>query len=488
MQSLIPKLNKNSRFYAYMLFFSVIFFLTGLLFGQLAGNIRLVMGAFIFMFLTALAFFDMKKVLWTIIFFLPVVIGLNSYQINIGTLFQNIINISALYVNPFSLTCLFLIFLASIEVLRVGKKMVKIPLFFILLISATLSIIVLLPSKYLAVGFIFEVYLLAGFSAYFLSYLFLGSKENFLKTILIIIFSAIIPALTGIFQFLTGNYFFENDSSLGRIAATFPHPNTFGSFLFIVLTLFLVTFFAVSLGNRRTNLSKLGIYFFAFILGILFILTYSRTAWSGLLISALAIFIMKPHVRILMVYCGFLLSSIILLFDKTRERILGIFEHHMYDSMYGRYEIWDMALFKAWKKPFIGYGIGSFSEIIKDTQGKETGNVYPHNDLVRFFLEGGILGILLYLLYLIGAIYYAGKSFLHYPKVSEKLHFWGKEFNVELKTLGVIPLVLFSSMVIISMVESPSMDFTYQLLNWLLLGSWLGASQGYWRKNNKQLN
>lgn len=477
-------LKKNSPPYAYVLIFAVIFFLTGILFGQLAGNVRLVMGAFIFMFLSALAFFDMKKVLWTILFFLPIIIGLNNFQINVGTLFQSIITINDLYTNPFSLACLFLIFLFGIELLRHGRKMTRIPLFFILLSSAVLSFIVLLPSKYLSGGLVFEVYLLAGFSTYFLSYLFLGSKENYLKTILVIISSSLIPVMIGIFQLITGNYFFENDSDLGRIAATFPHPNTFGSFLFVVLALFLITFFAVKSESKRSNFSKLSTYLFASVLGLLFILTYSRTAWSGLLVATLAIFILKPHVRMIMIYCGLFLASAVMLFEKTRERILGIFEHHMYDSIYGRYEIWNMALYRSWKKPFMGYGIGSFSEIIKDTQGKATGNVYPHNDLIRFFLEGGIFGVALYLLYLLGALYYSTKSFLHYPKISEKINFWGKKFNVELRTLGTIPLVLFGAMVIISFVEAPSMDFTYQILSWTLLGSWLGASEKHWRKNN----
>ncbi len=474
--------NKNLRFYAYVLLFSAIFFLTGILFGQIARNIQLIMGIFIFMFLAALAFFDIKKVLWIIIFFLPIIIGLGNFQINIGILFQNIVKTGNIFVNPFSLSCLFLIFLAFIELLRMGKKMTKIPLFFILLLSTLLSFAILLPTKYFSGGLVFEVYLLAGFSAYFLSYLFLSSKENYLKTIFVIISSSLVPAGVGIFQLLTGNYFFENDSDLGRIAATFPHPNTFGSFLFVVLTLFLITFFAVKSESGKNNLFKLIIYAFAGTLGIIFILTYSRTAWAGFAVALLAIFLLKSRIRLLMIYCGLLLISAVMLFEKTRTRILGIFEHHMYDSMYGRYEIWDMALFQSWKKPLVGYGIGSFSEIIKDTQGKATGNVYPHNDLIRFFLEGGILGIALYLLYMIGALYYSTKSFLHYPKVSEKISFWGKKFNVELKTLGVIPLILFSSMVIISFVEAPSMDFTYQILSWILLGSWLGTNERYWKK------
>jgi O-antigen polymerase len=478
---------KRPRSYAYASLFAIIFFLTAVLFGQAAGNILLVTGAFVFIFLLALAFFDLKKVLWIILFFLPIIIGLGNYQINLGSLVKNILPINVdLYANPFSLVCLFLISLALIELLKLGKKMFQIPLFFILSLASFLSLAVFLPSRHLLSGLVFEIYLLAGFSAYFLAYLFLNSKKDYLKTIFIVVASSLIPAGTGIFQLATGNYFFENDSGLGRISSTFSHPNTFGSFLFVILTLCLIAFFAIKLEKKPTNFSRLLRYAFFGLLSILFILTYSRTAWAGLLIATLTVFILKPRVRLLIAYGGFLLTSLILLFEKTRERILGIFEHQMFDSMYGRYEIWDMALYRTWKKPFIGYGIGSFSEIIKDTRGKETGNVYPHNDLVRFFLEGGILGVALYLLYLLGALYYSAKSFLHHPQFSEKISFWGKRFDVELKTLGVIPLVLFGSMIIISLVESPSMDFIYQILSWTLLGSWLGASEKYWRKNNNQ--
>jgi hypothetical protein len=141
-----------------------------------------------------------------------------------------------------------------------------------------------------------------------------------------------------------------------------------------------------------------------------------------------------------------------------------------------------LAIFAAKKKPLIGYGIGSFEDVIRSVQGKETGNVYPHSDAIRFFLEGGIIGIAGYLFYILGAIYYAIRSYFRYPKSIESLEFFGRQLEVNFKLLGIIPLLLFGIMVIISLAEAPSMDFVYQILAWTLLGSWLGMSQEHWRK------
>ncbi|MBU2028582.1 O-antigen ligase family protein, partial [Patescibacteria group bacterium] len=342
-------------------------------------------------------------------------------------------------------------------------------------------------SQYKLTGLVFEIYLIAGFLAYFLGYFLLGSKKDYLKTIFVIIISTIIPAAFGLYQFISGSYFFETDSALGRIASTFPHSNTFGSFLFVTLTIALVAFLAIKI-KRTADQPKISrsisisAYVFLGILALLLILTYSRTAWAGLAIAIFAIAILKPRLRLPIACSGSLLLFIGMFFAKIQQRFLGIFEHYMFDSMYGRREIWDMAIFAAKKKLLLGYGIGSFGDVIMGVQGKETGNIYPHNDAVRFFLEGGIAGILSYALYMLGALFYAIRSYFRYPKSIESVEFFGRQLEIDFKLLGIIPLLLFGSMVVISLVEAPSMDFVYQILAWTLLGSWLGVSQKHWRK------
>lgn len=482
--------NRRSIIYAYAMVLFVVFLILSVIFGYVPGNPKLLISSFLFLFLLLGAYLNVSSVFLAVIFFLPILIGADRYQINIGTFFQNLLPIDELYVNPFSLGCLFLFFLAAVELSKRIARIASTPLFYILSLSIMLSLLIFSQSQYKLTGLVFEIYLIAGFLAYFLGYFLLGSKKGYLKTISIIIVSTIIPSAVGIYQFIVGDYFFETDSALGRITSTFPHSNTFGSYLFVTLTVALVAFLAIKIkpAANQQKVSKsgsgilTGVYIFLGILAILLVLTYSRTAWIGIAITIFTIAILKPKFRLPIAYGGSLLLFIGMFFAKIQQRFLGIFEHYMFDSMYGRREIWDMAVFAAQKKPLFGYGIGSFGDVIMGVQGKETGNVYPHNDAVRFFLEGGIIGIVSYLLYMLGALYYAIRSYFHYPKAIESLEFFGRQIEVDFKLLGIIPLLLFGIMVIISTVEAPSMDFVYQILAWTLLGSWLGMSQKHWKK------
>jgi O-antigen polymerase len=490
MQQILPQYNKRSVIYAYAIIAVVIFLMLSVIFGHISGNLKLWAGSFIFLALLAGAYLDASNVFLVVIFFLPVLIGADRYQINIGAFLKIFLPVNELYANPFSLACLFLFFLAAVELFKRILKIFRTPLFYILSLSTILSLIIFWQSQYKLAGAVFEIYLLAGFLAYFLGYFLLGSKKGYLKTIFIIILSAIIPSAVGIYQFIIGDYFFENDSSLGRLASTFPHSNTFGSYLFVTLTVALVAFLALKAirpvnqqnGLKKNNHLQSGIYIFLGILALLLVLTYSRTAWIGIAFTLLAIAILKPKLRLAITYSGSLLLFLGMFYEKIQQRFLGIFQHYMFDSMYGRREIWDMALFAAQKKPFLGYGIGSFGDVIMGVQGKETGNVYPHNDAIRFLLEGGIVGIISYLLYMLGALYYAVRSYVRYPKIVESLEFFGRQLEIDFKLLGIIPLLLFGIMIVISTVEAPSMDFVYQILAWTLLGSWLGMSQEHWRK------
>jgi O-antigen ligase len=490
MQQIPPQRNKRSVIYAYAIIAVVIFLMLSVIFGNVTGSPKLLVGSFILLVLLLGAYLSVNNIFLAIIFFLPILIGADRYQINIGIFLKNFSPIHELYANPFSLACLFLFFLAAVESLRRFTKIFSTPLFYIISISVALSLITFWQSQYKLTGLVFEIYLVAGFLAYFLGYFLLGSKQGYLKTIFIILLSAILPIAVGLYQFVGGNYFFETDSALGRIASTFPHSNTFGSFLFVTLTIALIAFLAIKIkhvaGQQKLSQSpsgfSVGIYIFLSLLAVLLILTYSRTAWAGMAITILAIIILKPRLRLPVIYSGSLFLFLSMFWEKIQQRFLGIFQHYMFDSMYGRREIWDMALFAARKKPWTGYGIGSFEDVIRGVQGKETGNVYPHNDAIRFFLEGGLIGILSYLLYMLGALYYAIRSYFSYPKIKESMEFFGQQFEIDFKFLGLIPLLLFVSMIVISFVEAPSMDFVYQILVWTLLGSWLGMSQEYWKK------
>jgi len=481
------KSDNRSSVYIFVLLVSSLFLFYDLFFGHITGNPKLLFSAFIFLALLLFSYLNISYVFLTTVFFLPVLIGQNSYQLNVGSFLRSFLPIGELYIDPFTLASMFLVFISAIELSKRLKSLVRVPLFFILSVAIILELSTFITSKYKLTGAVFELYLITGFMSYFLGYFLLGTKRGYLKLIFAALLSSIIPSAFAVYQLLSGDYLYEADSTLGRITGTFPHSNTYGSFLFVILTIALAAAFAVKAKTKKKETKKNSNartmkWAFIFFIGALLLLTFSRTAWIGFALSVLAIAIMRPKIRIPIVLFGSLGLTILMFFEKFRDRIFGIFDHYMYDSLYGRYEIWDMAFYAARKKPMMGYGIGSFEEVIREVQGKETGNVYPHNDTVRFFLEGGFVGLFSYVLYMAGAIFYAAKSFFKYPKGNETMDFFGMKLDVDFKLLGMIPLMLFSIMVVISMVEAPSMDFVYQIFAWTMLGSWLGMNNNKLRK------
>ena len=487
-EMIISKENIVGRSWIYALVLLVLPLLAiyGIIFGHMDFNSGTILGIFAVLVLSALAFWDAPKVFLGIIFFLPFLIGADKFQINIGSYVRSFFPVGDIYVNSFSLSCLFIVIAASVEFFRRNFHILGMPLFRVIVLTLVFAGLSFGFSDYKNVGLVFALYLLAIFSAYLLGFLFLGSLKKFFSLMAVMIFSSIVPLTFGFYQLIAGDYIFEGDSTLGRIRGTFPHSNTFGSYLYVIIVVFLVVFLAVKALSRKGKSvpgelykfrSAGGVFFLGLVLAL--VLTYSRTAWAGLVMSAAILAYYARGLRFPVFYFGTLAVFLAMIFEKTRERITGVLDRHMFDSLYGRMETWDMARFASLKKPLLGYGIGSFEDVIRGVQGKETGNVYPHNDSVRIFLEGGLLGFLSFVFYMLGAIFWSWKSFSKCPKGTQEVEIFGRIFLLEAKTLGILPLLLFVPMAVIGLVEAPSMDFVYQIFSWTILGSWLGASREY---------
>jgi O-antigen ligase len=469
---------KDNQSQANKIIFLIVCSIVALLFLKFAdfgGFMKVFFSLIIVFSFFIIAYLKTRKTFLTLVFLVPFFIGLDDYQINIGAFLELFSDNRHLDINLFTVSCIAFCCLALIEIVKNGTALFKAPLFSILTISVLLNSFSLPSSEYKSIGAVFWLYLVTPFCVYFTAYFLLKTKKNYLTLIAVIISSSLIPIIISIKQLIVGEFHFEADTGLPRLLGSFPHSNTFGSYLFVIITVYIVLFFALKF---LKNSEKKKIYFllllsvFAFFL----LLTFSRTPLIGLFFAILIMAFFKKKIRVPAFVLGFFLSFVILIYPKTRQRILNMFERNMYDSLYGRFEIWDMAWYNFKAKPWIGYGIGSFEEVIKETRGSETGNVYPHNDSFRFLLEGGIAGFIGYLLYLLGAIFYSIKSYLNYKEKPAKINFLKQNLIVDFKILGLIPFLLFVTMIPISLVEAPSMDFVYQILAWSLLGGWMAMN------------
>ena len=440
------------------------------------GNYFLVLVAGIITTLGALYFWSPRNALLIVLILVPTLAGLDSYQIDISFLLK-LVNFQEDYtVDIFFLARAFILLLAVIEIMRRGFAVLKTPLSLILLISAILNAISFYYSDYKLQGVAFYwVHLVAAFGAYFLGYFLFATRKRYLKILMAIILSSVIPIIVGIKQIVLREFFFSNDSALPRIQATFWHPNKFGSFLFVVTVVYLIFYLSIKVGKESAK--KKLLFFLPFLLFIpLLGFTFSRTSWVALAFAIFVIAIIRRPLRKPAILLGGLLTAVALSMGRIRDRILDIFSWSMNNSVSGRMEIWDIGFFKLSQKPWLGFGPGSFGEVIKDARGSEEGNISAHSDVVRFLIEGGVVGLLAYLLYFVGAIAYAFISFFRYPQSSKRIRFLGKGFLVDFKLLGFIPFLLFLSMIPISFMETSASDFVYQLFAWIALGSWLAVS------------
>jgi hypothetical protein len=440
------------------------------------SNYFLALASGIGVLLISLYFLIPQYILLAIIVLVPALAGLEGYQLDISSLLK-IIGVEGSYtVDFFFIARASILFLAIIEIIKRGLAFFKTPLSFVLLVSMALNAVSFYFSDYKLQGVAFYwFHLVAAFGAYFLGYFLFNTRKKYLHILVAAILSAIIPLVVGIKQAFLQEFFFSNDSALPRIQATFWHPNKLGSFLFIIIVIYLI--FYLSIKNKQKVLKK-KLFFLTGFLPLIFLLgfTFSRTSWITLAFAIFLIAVIRRPLRKPAALLGSFVFLLALLVKGTRDRIFEIFAWRSNNSILGRMEIWDIGFFQLGKRPWLGFGPGSFGETIKDARGSEEGNISAHSDVVRFLIEGGVVGLVAYFLYFLSALAYAFLSFVRYPKSSKMIKLFGKKFLVDFKLLGFIPFLLFVSMVPISLMETSTLDFIYQFFAWIILGSWLAVS------------
>lgn len=302
---------------------------------------------------------------------------------------------------------------------------------------------------------------------YFIAYFSVKNLKSFYSIIGFIIFISVPSLLMAYYQLLGGWLYEYSDLDIKRITGPFEKPNQFGSLLLITSALSITLL--IALKERMPRFYKNILWLYLIFTAPIFILTFSRSAWIGLVVFFLIFASQKKQLLFTTAIFGILALIGMLSFDVTNERIQGIFQRNMFDSMYAREEVWRLSFEKLKQKPFLGYGAGSFSEVIRDAKESGSGTDNPHNDLVFFSIEIGIIGAIGFIWLTIGFYYYLIKSHL---KIKQKTAL--KNGYLQIISLGIIALMVTIST--ISVVESYYEGNFLYLIFWPLLGSWLATA------------
>lgn len=190
---------------------------------------------------------------------------------------------------------------------------------------------------------------------------------------------------------------------ISRINGTLGHPNTFATFVLLFIAL---TYWKVGQSRKR--------WFWLLLLGLLaFFYVSTKALFSLVMLAVFVLVLIAPRLSLINLLGGVLLFAIVIgLFASTpfgQERLNSIAQTPLLNpnidisraillsktdnnSFNWRLSQWTYLL-QRWREfPIFGYGVGISAYV-------STNGLYPHNDFVRALVEGGIVGLVAYLLF-----------------------------------------------------------------------------------------
>lgn len=245
---------------------------------------------------------------------------------------------------------------------------------------------------------------LALLSLFLLGYNITKTITDAVKIIKVIVMSSAIPIIYGLYQVATGTGVqayksFQVMAGVNRINSFFDLSNGFAFFLGMII--FLIVF---CLYNSKVKGEK--IYYSVLLAGALVCLVYThvRTIWLSVFLGMC--FLGNYDKKIRKYFIIIIIISIPLTYHLMMERFKDIFVKPEYgtSSLEFRSKLASQLLHNAVPKHlFIGFGPGDAQSA---SLYSSYAMAYPHNDFLRVLVENGILGSVLYLLFIVEILIY----------------------------------------------------------------------------------
>ncbi len=228
----------------------------------------------------------------------------------------------------------------------------------------------------------------------------IDNDRTFRLTLMTIFASAVSPILIGLYQLATGHGLQLIDG-FSRAAGTFAHPNEFAIYLTFIIVMGSALLLALR-GKTRWGMAGLLVLAGGCLVG-----TYTRGAWIALVAGLVVVGLL--HSKWILVWLYLALAGAIILVPSVRERVADIRERQVErlawgapeNSMQWRIGHWKEAIGLANQRPVTGLGLGTFTA---------SSEVEVHNDYIRAYTDGGMVGLLAYLVMIAGLLSTAWKS------------------------------------------------------------------------------
>lgn len=236
------------------------------------------------------------------------------------------------------------------------------------------------------------------FITYFFIYFILKYELNneiiYKKIVNIYVLLTITLCIIGILQWKL-NIGVENEltqsGSIIRVKSLLENSNNFGAFLILILN----PIFIIAI-SEKIRTKKIFYYLTAFLIIINVVLSQSRNAWIGLILSFILIVIIYNW-KIIFAFITLGGFSLLLPFIQSRIKQIGDLSQNA-----SRIKLWIVSFAIIKDHPLFGVGNGNFMIMYGKYQSKFSsassydpqGKLHPHNILLKIQTELGILGVI----------------------------------------------------------------------------------------------
>lgn len=242
----------------------------------------------------------------------------------------------------------------------------------------------------------------------------INNKKDFNILLVVLILSATLVAMYGLYQFATGGVEMEakwvdkatNPDVQARAYSVFGNPNIFAEYLIMIIPI------SVSLFWFSKKIHKKCLFLITtMVLALALLLTMSRGGWIGFAFSAL-VFILFVEKRLLLLAIPVGIGGLFLLPDTILNRILSIVNFADSSNDY-RIRMWKITLEVIRDNWLVGVGFGHLP--FKAAFGKYTRTMttyHAHNTYLETMAEMGIVGFIVFISFLFVLFKYAVKKLI----------------------------------------------------------------------------
>jgi putative inorganic carbon (HCO3(-)) transporter len=224
----------------------------------------------------------------------------------------------------------------------------------------------------------------------------LRSRRDAVRALIVCAMSTVFPLIVGLVQLATGGGVFVD--GLTRITGSFLHPNSFGFFLVLVL---LMGYPMRRCASRRQRW-LIDALLVVCLVELLF--TYSRGSWIVLAAGLLVVAVLAD--RRLLLALPVAAVAVVLFVPSVVERLTNLAAPDTLAGRAGNSATWRLAHVE----DLLSGGVTIFGVGPKMSERLTVGGEAPHNDAARMLVENGVVGLGLYLAFLVGLVLLARRA------------------------------------------------------------------------------